>query len=104
MPSTAAQHPIDWPLVETVPTGQRVRVNTTRGPVVLRLLVEEAPGSVASFVQLVRQGFYDGKSFHRVVPNFVAQGGCPRGDGWGGTGTRSWLMRGGSASGTWIRA
>lgn len=84
-PSAAAQHPIDWALVETIPAGQRVRVSTGRGPVVLRLLVEEAPGSVASFVQLVRQGFYDGKNFHRVVPNFVAQGGCPRGDGWGGT-------------------
>ncbi|RAK65756.1 peptidylprolyl isomerase [Hymenobacter edaphi] len=84
-PSAAAQHPIDWALVETIPAGQRVRVSTARGPVVLRLLVEEAPGSVASFVQLIRQGFYDGKNFHRVVPNFVAQGGCPRGDGWGGT-------------------
>ncbi|GAB2958141.1 peptidylprolyl isomerase [Hymenobacter coalescens] len=84
-PSAAAQHPIDWQLVETIPAGQRVAVSTSRGPVVLRLLVEEAPGSVASFVQLTRQGFYNGKNFHRVVPNFVAQGGCPRGDGWGGT-------------------
>jgi cyclophilin family peptidyl-prolyl cis-trans isomerase/HEAT repeat protein len=84
-PSAAAQHPIDWALVETVPAGQRVAVVTGKGTVQLRLLVEETPGSVASFVQLTRQGFYNGKNFHRVVPNFVAQGGCPRGDGWGGT-------------------
>ena len=45
--------------------------------------MEDAPGSVASFVELVRSGFYNGKSFHRVVPNFVVQGGDPRGDGWG---------------------
>ncbi|KUG09880.1 peptidylprolyl isomerase [Solirubrum puertoriconensis] len=68
-----------------MPAAQRVVVHTSKGDVVLRLLVEEAPGSVASFVQLVQQGFYNGKNFHRVVPNFVAQGGCPRGDGWGGT-------------------
>ncbi|ALJ01190.1 hypothetical protein DC20_04305 [Rufibacter tibetensis] len=49
------------------------------------LLVEDAPGSVANFVELLEQGFYNGKNYHRVVPNFVAQGGCPRGDGWGST-------------------
>ncbi|UOQ76148.1 peptidylprolyl isomerase [Hymenobacter sp. 5516J-16] len=79
----AATHPIDWALVSTIPAGQRVAVRTSKGDVVLRLLVEQAPGSVASFVELTQQGFYNGKNFHRVVPNFVAQGGCPRGDGWG---------------------
>ncbi|OON67488.1 hypothetical protein B0919_17920 [Hymenobacter sp. CRA2] len=68
-----------------MPAGQRATVTTSKGVVELRLLVEEAPGSVASFVQLTKDGFYNGKNFHRVVPNFVAQGGCPRGDGWGGT-------------------
>jgi cyclophilin family peptidyl-prolyl cis-trans isomerase len=58
-------------------------VQTSKGPIVFQLLVEAAPGSVASFVELIEQGFYNGKNFHRVVPNFVAQGGCPRGDGWG---------------------
>lgn len=81
--AAAATHPIDWNLVSTIPAGQRVVVRTGKGDVVLRLLVEQAPGSVASFVALTRQGFYNGKNFHRVVPNFVAQGGCPRGDGWG---------------------
>jgi cyclophilin family peptidyl-prolyl cis-trans isomerase len=42
-----------------------------------------APGSVASFLNLASTGFYNGKVFHRVVPNFVIQGGCPRGDGYG---------------------
>ncbi|WP_426490559.1 peptidylprolyl isomerase [Hymenobacter sp. 102] len=79
----AATHPIDWGLVTTIPAGQRAVVHTSKGDVVMRLLVEQAPSSVASFVALIRQGFYNGKNFHRVVPNFVAQGGCPRGDGWG---------------------
>ncbi|MBX0292156.1 peptidylprolyl isomerase [Hymenobacter sp. HSC-4F20] len=81
--AAAATHPIDWELVRTIPVGQRVAVRTDKGDIILRLLVEQAPGSVASFVTLTRQGFYNGKNFHRVVPNFVAQGGCPRGDGWG---------------------
>ena len=46
--------------------------------------VNEAPGSVASILKLVEDGFYNGKYFHRMVPNFVVQGGCPRGDGFGG--------------------
>ncbi|GAA3951179.1 peptidylprolyl isomerase [Hymenobacter algoricola] len=79
----AASHPIDWPFVQGIPVGQRAIIHTGKGDVTFRLLVEEAPGSVASFVTLVQQGFYNGKNFHRVVPNFVAQGGCPRGDGWG---------------------
>jgi len=81
----AASHPINWTVVEAIPATQRAVVHTSRGDIMLRLLVEEAPGSVASFVELVRQDFYNGKSFHRVVPNFVVQGGCPRGDGWGST-------------------
>ncbi|TGE23255.1 peptidylprolyl isomerase [Hymenobacter metallicola] len=79
----AATHPIDWGAVQAIPAGQRAMIKTSKGSVVFRLLVNEAPGSVASFVALVNQGFYNGKNFHRVVPNFVAQGGCPRGDGWG---------------------
>ncbi|WP_187632029.1 peptidylprolyl isomerase [Hymenobacter lutimineralis] len=81
--AAAATHPINWAVVQTVPVGQKAIVHTGRGPITLTLLVEQAPGSVASFVELVRQGFYEQKNFHRVVPNFVAQGGCPRGDGWG---------------------
>jgi cyclophilin family peptidyl-prolyl cis-trans isomerase len=82
---TASQHPIDWAVVQSVPVGQRVRFTTTQGVIELELKVAESPGAVASFVSLVRQHFYDGLYFHRVVPNFVAQGGDPRGDGSGST-------------------
>lgn len=76
-------HPIDWNLVKTIPADQKVLIKTSKGDVVIRLLVEEAPGSVANFVQLVNSHYFDAKNFHRVVPNFVIQGGCNRGDGWG---------------------
>jgi cyclophilin family peptidyl-prolyl cis-trans isomerase len=81
----AFNHPIDWNLVRSIPRRQRAVIHTNKGAVEIELHVEEAPGSVASFFQLCRDGFYNGKSFHRVVPNFVVQGGCPRGDGMGGT-------------------
>ncbi|MBU6122903.1 peptidylprolyl isomerase [Hymenobacter siberiensis] len=79
--ATAAQHPIDWAVVQGVPLGQQVRLRTSKGIVLLELKPEEAPGAVASFVTLIGQHFYDNLYFHRVVPNFVAQGGDPRGDG-----------------------
>ena len=47
---------------------------------------EDAPKTVANFVALAKKGFYNGLTFHRVVPNFVVQGGCPKGDGTGGPG------------------
>ncbi len=81
----ARQHPIDWAAVRGVSANQRVKVSTTQGDIVLELKVNDAPGSVASFVALARRHFYDGLSFHRVVPDFVAQGGDPRGDGSGST-------------------
>lgn len=81
----ASEHPIDWALVQTIPVGQRVQLTTTKGVVILELKVVEAPGSVASFVSLIKRHFYDGLYFHRVVPDFVAQGGDPRGDGSGST-------------------
>lgn len=76
-------HPIDWELVKSIPKDQHAVIKTSRGNITIRLLVEEAPGSVANFVSLVQQDYYDGKVFHRVVPNFVVQAGCNRGDGWG---------------------
>jgi cyclophilin family peptidyl-prolyl cis-trans isomerase len=45
-----------------------------------------APRTVANFIRLAKSGYFDGITFHRVVPNFVIQAGCPRGDGWGGPG------------------
>jgi cyclophilin family peptidyl-prolyl cis-trans isomerase/HEAT repeat protein len=64
----------------------RVRLHTTRGVVEIHLNVVEAPLASQAFLDLCRQGFYDGLTFHRVVPDFVAQGGDPRGDGSGGPG------------------
>ncbi|WP_210519821.1 peptidylprolyl isomerase [Hymenobacter terricola] len=79
--ATAAQHPIDWAVVQGISLGQQVRLRTSKGIILLELKPEEAPGAVASFVTLVGRKFYDNLYFHRVVPNFVAQGGDPRGDG-----------------------
>lgn len=76
-------HPIDWNYVSKIPAGQRIKVHTNKGDFIIKLNVNEAPASVGSILKLVDIGFYDGKFFHRLVPNFVIQGGCPRGDGYG---------------------
>ncbi|WP_439880233.1 peptidylprolyl isomerase [Pontibacter sp. MBLB2868] len=82
-PETPFTHPIDWELVKAIPVGQQVLLKTTKGTIVMQLFVEDAPGTVANFVELTKQDFFDNLYFHRVVPNFVAQGGDKRGDGWG---------------------
>jgi cyclophilin family peptidyl-prolyl cis-trans isomerase len=64
----------------------RATVTTNRGTIVMDLDPQLAPNSVNNFVGLARQGFYDGLTFHRVVPDFVIQGGCPEGTGTGGPG------------------
>jgi len=63
-------------------------ITTSRGPIRLRLFADKTPVTVASFVNLARRGFYDGLSFHRVIADFMIQGGCPRGTGTGGPGYR----------------
>ena len=65
---------------------ETVLMETDRGNIVLDLFPDEAPGTVANFAKLAESGFYDGLTFHRVIPNFVIQGGCPKGDGTGGPG------------------
>jgi cyclophilin family peptidyl-prolyl cis-trans isomerase/HEAT repeat protein len=82
-PKNPFTHPIDWKLVQTISPNQQVLLQTEKGDIILELFVEDAPGSVANFVELANQQFFDGLFFHRVVPNFVAQGGDNRGDGWG---------------------
>ncbi|MCB0734635.1 MAG: peptidylprolyl isomerase [Bacteroidetes bacterium] len=79
----AYNHPINWEEVKQIPRNQTVRITTSKGDLILQLHVESAPGSVWNFLNTVRAGEYNGRYFHRVVPNFVIQGGCPRGDGWG---------------------
>ena len=61
-------------------------MNTNKGPVRIKLLPDVAPMHVTSFIYLSRMGFYDGLAFHRVIPGFMAQGGCPLGTGTGGPG------------------
>ena len=81
--SNEFNHPIDWDLVRKIPEDQLAIIKTRRGSLVLRLLVNESPGSVANFISLAQKDYFDNKPIHRVVPNFVIQGGCNRGDGWG---------------------
>jgi hypothetical protein len=64
----------------------RVKLTTTKGEIVLELFENEAPQTVANFVTLVKQGFYDGSPFHRVLPKFMAQGGAKGEEGQGGPG------------------
>jgi cyclophilin family peptidyl-prolyl cis-trans isomerase len=64
----------------------RVLLKTNRGDIELELFEDQAPNSVANFISLVDKGFYNGLTFHRVLAGFMAQGGCPKGDGTGGPG------------------
>jgi len=58
--------------------------DTARGPITVELYADKAPLTVANFVNLARRGFYDNLTFHRVIPDFMIQGGCPEGSGRGG--------------------
>jgi peptidyl-prolyl cis-trans isomerase B (cyclophilin B) len=61
-------------------------MQTTEGAITFEMFDEEAPKTVANFRKLAGEGFYDGLTFHRVIKDFMIQGGCPRGDGTGGPG------------------
>ena len=86
----AFNHPIDPGKLRTLPQGQRYQITTAKGTIILATDVNECPGSSLAFDSLVNAGYYNGKAFHRMVPNFVVQGGCPRGDGYGGM---PWTLR-----------
>ena len=64
----------------------RVKITTSKGEIVVELFENEAPNTVANFIELVEKGFYDGTPFHRVIGGFMAQGGDPTGSGRGGPG------------------
>ena len=64
----------------------RATLQTEKGDIVVQLFAAEAPLTVNNFIFLARQGYYDGVTFHRVIPNFMAQGGDPTGKGTGGPG------------------
>ena len=61
-------------------------IHTTEGAIAVELFDADAPKTVDNFTKLSREGFYDGITFHRVIPDFMIQSGCPRGDGTGGPG------------------
>ncbi|WP_421762806.1 peptidylprolyl isomerase [Ekhidna sp.] len=61
-------------------------IHTKKGVMKIEFFENDAPNTVKNFVDLANDGYYDGLTFHRVIPNFVIQGGCPKGDGSGGPG------------------
>jgi peptidyl-prolyl cis-trans isomerase B (cyclophilin B) len=64
------------------------QIETTKGTININFFADEAPITVANFVNLAQHGYYDGLNFHRVIANFMIQGGCPLGSGTGGPGYR----------------
>ncbi len=61
-------------------------LHTSEGPIEIELFPDDAPKTVANFTKLAGEGYYDGLTFHRVIPDFMIQGGCPEGTGTGGPG------------------
>jgi len=68
------------------PMPSTATIQTNHGPIDVELFDEDAPETVANFRKLAGEGFYDGLVFHRVIPDFMIQGGCPQGTGTGGPG------------------
>ena len=64
----------------------KAEIQTSKGNMTVEFYEKDAPGTVKNFTDLAKKGFYDGLSFHRVIPDFVIQGGCPHGTGTGGPG------------------
>jgi cyclophilin family peptidyl-prolyl cis-trans isomerase len=73
-------HAADW---KSVGAGSKATLKTNKGNITIQFLTVDAPATVTNFIKLSKEGFFNSKVFHRVVPNFVIQGGCPRGDGYG---------------------
>lgn len=69
-----------------MPDYPQVQMTTSEGEITLELWNDVAPGHAENFLKLVDDGFYDGLSFHRIIPGFMIQGGCPNGTGTGGPG------------------
>jgi peptidyl-prolyl cis-trans isomerase B (cyclophilin B) len=65
---------------------KKATIHTDKGNMQIDFFEDDAPGTVENFISLAKDGFYDGLTFHRVIPDFVIQGGCPKGDGTGGPG------------------
>jgi cyclophilin family peptidyl-prolyl cis-trans isomerase len=82
-PKNNAPKSIDWTIITKLTENSTAVIKTTKGEVKMQFLPNTAPISVINFISLARAGFFNSKIFHRVVPNFVVQTGCPRGDGYG---------------------
>ncbi|MEQ9305649.1 MAG: peptidylprolyl isomerase [Marinoscillum sp.] len=65
---------------------KKAEIHTKKGVMTIEFYEKDAPKAVANFIDLAEHGFYDGLTFHRVIPDFVIQGGCPNGTGAGGPG------------------
>ena len=63
-----------------------IKIETSKGDMIAELYADDTPKTVENFVKLTNEGFYNGLTFHRVIPNFMVQGGCPDGNGMGGPG------------------
>ncbi len=93
-PMAMAQTPVAAPTNSAIPadvklekaTNPVIKISTAKGDMILELFPDSAPKHVESMLNLINKGFYNGLTFHRVVPNFVIQGGCPLGNGTGGPG------------------
>ncbi len=80
----------NWEFIQAIPAAQKVKFITDKGDFVIQLDVNAAPVTVAAFLNLIVDDYFNDKVFHRVVSDFVVQTGCPRGDGWG---TASYSLR-----------
>ena len=64
----------------------KIQIQTERGNITIEMFEDEAPNTVANMISLIQKGYYNGLNFHRVIPDFMIQGGCPHGTGTGGPG------------------
>ncbi len=85
-PPVIAQKPTLPPPPSEEPAGSVVKIATTQGDILIELFDKQAPITAGNFLLLVEDGFYDGVVFHRIIPDFMAQGGDPEGTGGGGPG------------------
>ncbi|MEN8118999.1 MAG: peptidylprolyl isomerase [Bacteroidota bacterium] len=74
---------LNWDEITKIKPDQKIEIITSKGNFMIQLNVEDNPATVAAIIELIKGDFYKNKHIHRVVPNFVIQDGCPRGDGWG---------------------
>ncbi|MBP6944855.1 peptidylprolyl isomerase [Patescibacteria group bacterium] len=88
-PDAAMQQPSNLAFPGVLPAAEankKIRIKTNKGDIVIQTSVEMGPNAASNFVYLVKQGFYNGTIFHRVIPGFMIQGGDPTGTGMGGPG------------------